>query len=403
MIQPACAYIGLRYARASKSNHFIAFINFFSVVGIMLGIAALITVSSVMNGFEEQLKQRILGLQAQLVVDTRNLSEGQKQAISLIPEVSAVSAYVETEGLIQSPRGLQGVQLQGIDPDVMQQASILHEHLLYGRLNNLAAGEYGVIIGYPLARELGVQPGNKIRIVLGGATLHTPFGPMPAQRLFTVVGVYSLSSELDGRVVMTHVDDLTRVLRKKPADLQQSRLFLHDAFAWHEVSQQIKHITDAPQRNWREQQGKLFDAVKMEKNMMSLMLMLIVLVAAFNIVSALAMVVTEKHSDIAILQTQGMSPAGITQIFLINGLYNGVKGTALGLLVGLLLAWQLNTLLGMLGVHLALPDDQGLPVVIEPLQIVVIIGAALLMSLLASLYPARRAARVLPAQALRYE
>ncbi len=368
-------------------------------MGMTLGIAALIIVSSVMNGFEDQLKQRILGLQAQVVAKVPNAS----LAFDAVPGVIASSPYIESQGMVQSENGIQGVEIQGVVPEVMASNTPLQQNLLYGDFAALSDNKYHVLIGYALARELAVRPGDKIRILLADTAVYSPFGSVPVQRLFTIGGVYSLNSELDSRVIVANVEDIARLKRKTMSEVEHQRLFLADAFEYQAVSDHALAMGALKVSNWRERQGKLFDAVKMEKNMMALMLFLIILVAAFNIVSSLAMVVGEKRADIAILLTQGMLPTHITQIFVVNGLYNGLKGVVLGLLLGLGVTLWINEILGGLGVRLPLPDDSGLPVLIEPFSLLSIALGTLLVSFVASLYPARRAAAVQPANALRYE
>lgn len=400
MFQPTSAFIGLRYARASKGNHFIAFINFFSVVGIALGLMALITVSSVMNGFEGQLKNRVLGLVPHIVVDTAGVKNDDVADYQAIPGVLASSPIIEAEGVLQSSKDLQGILIQGIEPEFMQEESIVAQHMLYGRMDDLKASEYGIVIGRALSIKMGLRPGDQTRLIAAGASIYTPFGRMPSQRVFKVVGIYDLASEMDSKVVFTHIKDSARLLRQKAEKLQKTRLFLSDAFEYKQVEQQIVLPTD----NWRTRQGPLFDAVKMEKNMMSLMLLLIVAVAAFNIISALVMVVTEKQGDIAILRTQGMPVSQVMNIFLFNGMFNGVKGTLFGLLGGLLLASQLNAILNILGSPIALGNNgDGLPIDVRWSQVWFMVTMSILLCFLATLYPAFRAVKVEPAKALQYE
>ena len=398
MYLPASFFIGIRYAKASRSNHFIAFINLVSVSGIALGLMALITVISVMNGFEGQLKQRILGIVPHMVVDTRE-QESTSHNLGNIEQVLATSELIEGEGVVQSPRGLQGVLFQGIEPASMETHSEIARNMLYGNLTDLVAGEYGLIIGRALSLKLGLRAGDKARVIAAGASVYTPFGRMPSQRVFTVVGIYDVGSELDDKVVLMHITDSARLMRSKQSNLAKTRLFLQDAFEYQRVEEKIPYPSD----NWRKRQGPLFDAVKMEKNMMGLMLLLIISVAAFNIVSALVMVVTEKKGDIAILRTQGMNSGDIMRIFMINGLYNGLKGTFWGLLGGLLLISQLNLILELLGAPIMLGDNgQHLPVDVQWQQVGFLVLFSLLLTFLSSLYPAYRALKVQPAQALKH-
>lgn len=400
MVYPVFALIGLRYARASKSSHFIAFINLFSVVGIALGLTALITVSSVMNGFERQLKDRLLGIMPHVVVDTRNQPEQVINALADISQVQASMPFIESEGVMQSKRGLQGVIIQGVNPEDMQNYSVIAQNMLMGKFNDLTPSGYNIIIGRALASKLNLRPGDTTRMISAEASVFSPLGRLPSQRLFNIVGLFDVGSELDDKVVLMHISDAAKLLRKPIAKAAQTRLFLHDAFDYQAVEQQLT----LPSSNWRVRQGPLFDAVKMEKNMMSLMLLLIIAVAAFNIVSALVMVVTEKQGDIAILRTQGMQGGAIVNIFLVNGLYNGLKGTLFGLIGGLLLVTQLNPFLHLINAPIMLgTDGQGLPIDVQWVQVLYMIGLSMSLCFLATLYPAYRALNVQPALALKYE
>ncbi len=403
MFQPVSAFIGMRYARASKGNHFIAFINLFSVIGIALGLMALITVLSVMNGFEGQLKQRVLGINPHIMVDTRGASEAQIQGLQHLPGVLASSPMIEAEGVIQASQGLNGVLIQGVEPQAMQQHSVIAENMLVGSMLDLQPGSYRLIIGRALSMQLNLNVGDQVRMIAAGASVYSPFGNIPSQRIFTISGVYSVGSELDDKVVLMSHTDAARLMRTKPQDISETRLFLQDAFAYQPVVDAITAL-GLDSHNWRARQGPLFDAVKMEKNMMALMLLLIVAVAAFNIVSALVMVVTEKQGDIAILRTQGMTAGNVMQVFLYNGLYNGIKGTLFGVVGGLLLVNQLNNLLKVLGIPLMFgPNGMGLPVDLRWQQVGILVVFSLLLCFIATLYPALRAMKVNPASALKYE
>lgn len=400
MHNPVFAFIGLRYAKSSKTNHFIAFINLFSVIGIALGLMALITVASVMNGFEQQLKQRLLGIMPHIVVDTRQAKEDQITALSKIASVEAISPFIESEGVLQSKRSIQGVIIHGVDPDFMKKYSIIADNMLIGGFERLQAGQFNLIIGRALASKLELRPGDQVRMISASASVYSPVGRMPSQRLFTVAAIFDVGSQLDDKVVLMHLDDSAKLLRKRNEDASQTRLVLADAFDYLQVEQQIS----LPSETWRARQGPLFDAVKMEKNMMSLMLLLIISVAAFNIVSALVMVVSEKQGDIAILRTQGMRSSEILGIFLVNGLYNGLKGTLFGLIGGLLLVSQINPLLNLIDSPLVMAGNGGgLPIDVQWQQIASLVGLSMSLCFFATLYPAYRALKVEPALALKYE
>lgn len=395
---PASLLIGLRYSKSRKANQFIAFINMFSIAGIALGLMALIITTSVMNGFESQLKQRILGLTPHFVVDTKQLPE----LFDDLELIQNQSVFVEAEAVLQSTNGLKPLYLQGIDANDNAHA-LISQNMRFGELSSLQPKGYNIVIGRALAVNLDVTVGDKVRVILAGTSVYTPMGRMPAQRKFTVVGIYDLASELDDKVALVDINDLARLQRQRTDNIQQTRLFLNDPFQF----PQVRAILDQAKleySDWRERQGALFDAVKMEKNMMVIMLLLIIAVAAFNIVSALVMVVNEKQGDIAILRTQGMAQSNIMYVFMINGLLNGLKGAVIGVSLGLLITSQINPVMQFLNMPIVqfLPDGS-LPIVIDAWQIASIVVLTLLLSFIASLYPAWRALKIEPANALRYE
>ena len=403
MFYPVSAFIGLRYAKASKGSSFIAFINFFSVAGIALGLMSLMTVLAVMNGFEGELKLRNLGLTPHILIEGTQHSEETLRQIDAIKGVNNRSLHIESEGLVQSAHGLQGVKFYGVEPDVLQQSSVIAENMTLGKLTELTQGSYGIVIGRALSIKLQLRVGDKARLIASENSFFGPFGRMYSQRVFKVVGIFDMGSSLDDKVILMNVHDGAKLLRSKTDQLAENRLFLEDAFDYIGVTEQLAEL-GVSSTSWRTQQGALFDAVKMEKNMMSLMLLLIIAVAAFNIVSALVMVVTEKQGDIAILLTQGMRRKNIMYIFLFNGAYNGIKGTIVGVLLGLLLIFNMNNLLTLLQVPIFLgPDGQNLPIDLQWSQVTWLVLTSLLLCFAASWYPAYRALKVEPAQALKYE
>ncbi len=388
------SYIAFRYSKAKQSTSFIAFINRVSVVGITLGLMALITVVSIMNGFESQLKQRVLGVVPHVVLPSMGTE------VPLIHRhIQVAMNYEETEAIVQSTSSLKALDIQGVDPDVMQAHSVFSENMLFGTLE-LAPGSFNVVIGRALAAQMRIEVGDSLRVTLAGKTLYTPFGRIPSRKLVRVVGIFDLSSQADDSVILMHWQDLKRLQRQKTDQASLTRLFLFDAFKYQEVQDWLKQ-KGLESYSWRSKQGTLFDAVKMEKNLMFTMLLLIIAVAAFNMVSSLVMVVTEKQSDIAILQTQGMTPKSILAIFLINGGLNGIKGALFGTVLGFALIYSLNPLLDLMGFSLALSfDGKSVPFVIDFTQIMVVIAAAILMCIAASLYPAYRAMNIKPAVVL---
>lgn len=401
MLRSVSLLIGLRYAKSNKGSPFLAFINRFSVTGIALGLMALIIVSSVMNGFESQLKQRVLGVLPHFVVD--NADPQWRQSFAARSGVDAVTEFLEVEAVIMSASELKPVYVHGVEPQSFDRHSIVAKNMLLGAITDLSMSKYAIVLGRPLAVALNVRLGDQVRVLAPGTSVYGPMGRMPAQRKFIVTGIFDVGSEMDDKVAIMHIRDTRRLLRIRDDSALQSRIYLQDAFEYLPIKQQLQ-AQQLAFRDWRERQGPLFDAVKMEKNMMALMLLLIIAVAAFNVVSTLVMLVTEKQADIAILRTQGMTAENVMTIFLLNGMYNGVKGTSIGAILGLLVATQLNSILLFLGVPMSLfIPGETLPVAVQPLQILSLILMSLLLCFLATLYPAYKALRLQPASALKQE
>ncbi|GAB54897.1 lipoprotein-releasing system transmembrane protein lolC [Glaciecola punicea ACAM 611] len=353
-----------------------------------------------MNGLEGQLKKRILGILPHIVVASEN-------PVQLPPnleiQVLAQVPYAEREVIVQSRSTVAPLFLQGTQTQAAKPFSIVANNIIDGNWDSLLSGSFNVGISRILAASLDVSLGQQLRLISTDTSIYSPLGRIPSQRLVTVSFIFDINSEMDDKVMFIHLDDLARLSRKKTTQIQQQRLFLRDAFEYLPV---VEYLTanDFSLRNWRERQGPLFDAVKMEKNMMSLMLLLVIAVAAFNVVSALVMVVSEKKSDIAILQTQGMLPKDIMKIFLFNGIFNGLKGIITGISLGLLGCWGLNDILQLLGSNLAFGENgQGLPIDIQANQLVFIALGSIILCVLASWYPAYKAQSITPANSLRSE
>ncbi len=418
MYQPVSLFIGLRYSRSRNRTGFVSFITFFSIAGILLGVAALITVVSVMNGFEGELKKRVLGIVPHIVVtDNRSKNNfedwsAQRDYLLQQPHVLQVSPFLESEALIQSSATLQGVMLQGIIPD-FESHNMVSTHMVAGSLMSLTEKPYSLVLGQSLARQLKVTMGDDVRVVLPNKTVFTPMGRVPVQRVFTVSGIFNVGSQVDDTMAYVHSKYGAKLLRRKGDGINKLRLYLDDAFNAKqvvialEVEQEksgalSKHLQFS---TWDNSQGVLFSAVNMEKNMMWLMLSLIVAVATFNIVSALVMVVVDKQGEIGILQTLGLPSSGVLKIFITQGMVNGLWGVSLGSFFGVLLTLNLNSLMALLGVNLfgAGYATQTLPIQLEIHDVITIIVSALIMSFAATLYPAYRASKTLPAEVLRNE
>ncbi len=397
---PLSVRIGLRYSQSHKGHGFLSFITLFSVTGIFLGVMALTIVSSVMNGFEAELKKRILGVIPHLIVQSESAAPLDTEALQQqYPQIVQVTPYLQLEALAQSPGQLTAVLLQGVEPT--QIPAFLQQSLVSGDWSDLAKQPYSVILGAGLADELKVGPGQQVRLLLAEGGSFTPMGWLPRQRLFTVAGLINTGSEVDNSVALVHLPDLQR-LGSKSKDAAQWRVSLTEPFTAPALASQVAEFPAvAKVTDWRDSHGKLFAAVAMEKAMMWLMLLLIVAVAAFNIVSALVMMVTEKQREVAILKTQGMTDAQLFSVFAVQGMNNGLLGTMAGAVAGVVIAWQLNSILALLGISVV--TGVALPVDIQPVQILLIMLSALLLTGLAVVYPAWRAVQVQPAEVLRDE
>jgi lipoprotein-releasing system permease protein len=407
--------IGLRYTHAKRSNHFISFISIVSMAGIALGVMALIVVLSVMNGFQEELRTRILGVAAHLEIsgpaerlaDWRGVLAQAKQNTSVV----SGAPYVNAQGMLANGDMVRGAIIRGVEPELENQVADFAQHMRAGKLSDLRPGEFGIILGAELARVLNVFPGDKLVLLTPQGNI-TPAGVMPRVKQFTVTGVFEAGMfEYDSGLALIHLRDAQKLLRLGD-DVSGVRLKLDELFrapfVTRELSQSLNgqyYLTD-----WTQSHANFFRAVAIEKRMMFLILLLIVAVAAFNIVSTLVMAVTDKQSDIAILRTLGTKPGSIMTIFIVQGAFIGVLGTLIGVASGVLLALNLGTVVPfierMAGMDL-FPADvyyiNELPSKLVWGDVGVIGGVSLLISLLATLYPSWAASRINPAEALRYE
>jgi lipoprotein-releasing system permease protein len=399
MYQPVALFIGLRYMRGRAADRFGRFVSWLSTIGITLGVMALVTVLSVMNGFERELQNNILGLMPQAVLSAEKGSLDPQQmpaSEAKLEGVTRVAPLTTGDVVIQSPRSVAVGVMLGIDPS---QNDPLTPFLVNVKQTALETGQYNVILGEQLAGQLGVKRGDQIRVMVPSASQFTPMGRVPSQRLFNVIGTFAANSEVDGYQMLVNIQDASRLMRYPLGNITGWRLWLDKPLEVDTLSAQ-KLPEGTQWQDWRDRKGELFQAVRMEKNMMGLLLSLIVAVAAFNIITSLGLMVMEKQGEVAILQTQGLTPRQIMAVFMVQGASAGVIGALLGALLGLLLASQLNNLMPIIG---AFVDGGALPVAIEPLQVVIIALVAMLLALLSTLYPSWRAAATQPAEALRYE
>lgn len=416
MFRPLAFYIGLRYTRAKRRNHFISFISLSSMLGIALGVAVLITVLSVMNGFDQEIRSRIFGMANQVTVTTLNARIPQWQSIEeqLIkyPGVTGVAPFVGGQGILVNQGLNHPVAIVGVSPEKELQVSSISQKITQGSLKALIPGQYGIILGENLAASLGVTIGDKLSLLVPAATV-TPMGIMPRFKVFTVVALFKMGSgfRFDSDMAFIQLKDAQTLFQLGNA-VSGLRLKLQDFYAAPQISTGIteKLPSNFVVTNWTEDYGSLFHAISLEKTMMFLILLLLVAIAAFNLVSTLVMVVTDKRSDIAILRTLGATPKTILAIFMVQGTIVGLLGTFLGLIGGIFLALHATELVNLIETtfHVKLLSSDVyyvnyLPSQLQSLDVIHICIAAIMMSLLATLYPAWRAARTQPAEALRYE
>lgn len=402
MFHPLPIFIGLRYLRGRSGDKFGRFVSYMSTAGITIGVMSLITVTSVMNGFEGQLKQRILGVLPQAIierhVDALPAAENMAATVLKWQGVEGTAPILRTDAVLQSPTSIGAGHLFGIDPNGDEP---IHEFMVNGDITALTPHSYKVVLGRKTANQLGVYVGDKIRVMITSASQFTPIGRIPLQRNFEVAGIFETATDIDGQIFYANLDDVARLTRHPTAQLPDLRLFLSDPFDVPIMEQKAREH-GYMWSDWRALRGELFQAVKMEKNMMGLMLSLIIIVASFNIISALIMVVMEKQSEVAILKTQGMTTGAIIAIFMVQGASSGAIGAVLGGGAGVLLASNLNEIMQILQVNL-FGDGQLLPVNIKCEDVLLIVSSAIVLSLVAAFFPSIKAASVGPAEALRYE
>lgn len=415
MFRPLELFVGLRYTHSRRRTHFISFISMTSMLGIALGVTALITVLSVMNGFEKELRDRILGMASHATVTTYEGRLSDWRALSQIlkgeSSILAMAPYVQGESMLSQGKRVSGALIRGVLPEMEGGVSDVVTHISGGDLTLLKDGEYNIILGSELAIILGVGIGDSVTLVSPQVTIG-PTGILPRLRRFTVVGVFEVGMyEYDRGVALIHIRDAARLFSLDD-NVTGLRLKLDDIYDAPALARRLSVQLPAGYRveDWTRQHANFFRAVKTEKRVMFIILTLIVAVAAFNIVSTLIMVVTDKRSDIAILRTLGASPGSIMAIFIIQGVVIGVMGTALGVAGGLGLALNVETIVPAIeqffNVEFLAADVyyiSDVPSELHWRDVWVMASVSMGLSLLATLYPAWRAARTQPAEALRYE
>ncbi|MDR3054854.1 MAG: lipoprotein-releasing ABC transporter permease subunit [Zoogloeaceae bacterium] len=407
--------IGLRYTRARRRNHFISFISFSSMLGVALGVTALIVVLSVMNGFQKELRTRILSVASHIQIEGAEGSlpdwaEVGREA-KAHPDVLATAPYVQAQSMLAAHQEVRGVLVRGIEPAREEKVADFAGHMAAGRLESLAPGAFGIVLGSELARALRVQPGDKVTVIAPQGAM-TPMGMTPRLKAFTVTGIFEVGMfEYDSGLALIHLNDAQRLYRLGDT-VSGVRLKLVDLFAAPRVSRELAGMVnaDAYLTDWTRSHANFFRAVQIEKNMMFIILSLIVAVAAFNIVSTLVMAVTDKEADIAILRTLGARPRGIMAIFMMQGALIGFIGLALGVAGGVSLALNIDVVVPfierILGTQILAKDVyyiSDLPSDLQWGDVLGVTAISFILALLATIYPSWRASRLQPAEALRYE
>ncbi|MDX1914689.1 MAG: lipoprotein-releasing ABC transporter permease subunit [Methylophilus sp.] len=412
--------VGLRYTRAKRKNHFISFISFTSMIGIALGVWALIVVLSVMNGFQEELRSRILGVASHIEITGINNQLSDWPAVAKLAmqaptegqaKVLAAAPYVMAQGMLSYSQAVQGTIVRGVLPVEESRVSDLSQHMKVGHLEDLKSGAYNIVLGSDLAMLLGVTVGEKV-VLMAPQGQFTPTGLVPRIKQFTVVGIFQIGMyEYDSGLALIHMDDAAKLYRMGN-QVSGVRLKLDDLFDAAEESALLSNRLNGAYfvTDWTQQHANFFKAIQLEKRVMFIILALIVAVAAFNIVSTLVMAVTDKRADIAILRTFGASPSSILKIFIVQGALIGVIGTLIGAVAGVLTALNIETIVPFIErtfhVQFLAKDVyyiSDLPSKLIWSDVWTILILSFVLSLLATLYPSYKASRINPAEALRYE
>ncbi len=410
-------FVGLRYTRAKRKNHFISFISMTSMVGVALGVAALIIVLSVMNGFQAELRSRILGVASHIEVteNTNMLSnwESLAEQVDAQPNVKASAPYVMAQGMLSYGQAVQGALVRGVLPNQENAVADLGKNMREGQLSDLASGEFNIILGADLAYSLGVNVGDKV-VLMAPQGQFTPTGVIPRIKQFNVVGLFQIGMyEYDAGLALIHIEDAAKLYRMgdKVSGLRLKINNLFDAPAMTaELSDKLTPLGAYYITDWTQQHANFFKAMQLEKRVMFIILTLIVAVAAFNIVSTLVMAVTDKRADIAIMRTLGASPKSIMQIFIIQGALIGIIGTFFGAVLGIVIALNIDTIIPFIEnlFHVQFLSKEvyyisELPSKLEWNDTITIVVVSIVLSLIATLYPSYKASKINPAEALRYE
>ena len=407
--------VGLRYTRARRRNRFIGINSLVSMIGIAVGVWALIVVLSVMNGFQKEVRERILGVASHVQISGANSRLDDWQSIAGLaaqhPRVRATAPFVQAQAMLSAGQAVRGAIIRGILPDQEDRVADLGRHMRAGSLEALRPGEFGIVLGVDLARALGVLPGDKVAVIAPQG-LVTPAGVIPRLKQFTVAGVFEAGiTDADAGLALVHLRD-AQTLYQLGEGVTGVRLKLDDLFAARTVARELlaKLPQDAYASDWTRSHANFFRAVEIEKRMMFIILALIILVAAINIISTLVVAVKDKQADIAILRTMGAKSASVMQIFIVQGMVIGVVGTLIGVVLGVITALNIDVIVPAIEsafqIKFLSKDVYLIPDLPSDLQfddVAAVASMALALSFLATLYPSWSAARVNPAEALRYE
>jgi len=413
MFNSTSIHIGLRYARAKRRHQFISFVSIFSFLGMALGTLALIVVLSVMNGFDKEIKERILTVVPHGFIDqqpsTKNWEQLSEQ-VTQHPRVLAAAPYISEFVMLSSSSNVLGVELQAILPKQEVAVSVVNQFMTQGQFDDLKPGEFGVILGSIAARNLGLGLGDRVVMTLPEVSI-TPAGVFPRMKRFVVIGLFSVGAQVDQSLALIHLNDAQRLFRRAD-NVQGVRIAVDDIYAAKPVIDELAEELDGSYqvKDWSQTQGSLFQAIKLEKRMVTILLMIIILVAALNIVTSLILMVADKRGDIAVLRTMGMTTREIMGIFIIQGASVGFGGIILGGILGCLLAINISNIIAWfetaLGLYVFDPNVYFISSIPSDLRwgdvgLIAIVG--FMLSIIATFYPAYRASKVEPAEVLRYE
>lgn len=406
-------YIGLRYLRAKRRNHFISFISALSMAGLTLGVMVLIIVLSVMNGFDQEMRNRILGMVPHATISLPGEMTTQQEIIGKAlehPLVIGASEYIETQGMTVANDTTRGALLSGINPDTVGTVSILPDHMIAGSIEDLNDEPFGAVVGNTLARILGVGVGDKITLIVPEMSVNIA-SIQPRFKRFTIVGLFEVGAELDANLVVTHIDDLGKLMLYGGA-VDGVQLKTTDLFKARQIALEVgRKLTDVYYvGDWTRTQGNLFQAIQLEKRLVGLLLFMIIAVAGFNTVSSLVMLVTDKQAEIAVLRTLGATKRQILSVFMVQGTAIGLIGIAVGVVLGVvgaltiadILSWIENTFnIEFLNANVYFISY--IPSELKWSDVTIIAVASFMISVVSTIYPAWKASRISPAEALRYE